>query len=236
MTIFGYIKKGYFVLIMLFIFLTPFYACQHKEISTASEYFIPPDQLKVLEIKADRGDINAASRVANYYKFVNYNLDKIIKYLKQIAVTGDTTAQYNLAFHLLLSTNAQETRNEGIIWLKKAADGGELYAQVYLAKLYEIGDVVEQNNKYAKQWYEKAAQQGDIQSMLKMSDFYLEGKGGEKDRIKAFAFLLFAELFTNNKSLQFKEIETKKKAIILSEAEKKKAIIEYGKFKKSLFR
>ena len=64
-------------------------------------------------------------------------------------------------------------------------------------------------------------------SILKLSDFYLDGSGCEKNRIKAYTFLLVAELYADKETFLFKHVENKKKVIALSDVEKEQASIEF---------
>ncbi len=215
----------------MILFILILNGCQRVVVSTPKKFYIPPDELEVLETNAEQGDIKAARKVAQYYTFTDYNIKKTNKYLKIIAKTGGPVDQYNLAFNLLLSSNNFEERNEGVDWLRISAKSGELSAQNYLAKLYETGDVVEQNYHNAKYWYEKGALKGDSFSIVKLADFHLEGKGCDKNRIKAYAFLSISQLYIIKESGYFRFVENKKKGIGLSKCEKKQAEIEFKRLK-----
>ena len=212
-------------------------ACSSKNrkameiVSPQESFYLSPDRLKELENKSEQGDIEALNRVVMYYMLADHNHDNMMKYLRILAEKGDPNGQYNLGYYML-SSDDQEKRNEGIIWIEKSADSGSIHAQKYLAGLYEKGGVVEQNYEKAKQWYEKAAYQGDVRSIIELSGFYLDGKGCEKNRIKAYALLLVAELYINRKTFMFKLVKNKKNTIALSDADSEQATIEFEQLKK----
>lgn len=197
------------ILVLLFLVCS---GCQHKVVSTFDEFYIPPDEIKLLEQKAEKGDVKSAEKLVNYYRFVDKKPEKIIKYLTIKAESGDAATQYSLACCLLKSNNQIE-HEQGIYWLKISANAGELYAQSYLAQLYEKGDIIEGNYCDAKYWYEKVAYRGGISAMLKIVDFNKNGKCVEENNIIAFAWLLIAESFAKNSNLQ-KDIKDKQNRLL----------------------
>ncbi|MFH2044118.1 MAG: tetratricopeptide repeat protein [Pseudomonadota bacterium] len=201
-------RKGILLMILLILI---FSGCHSKTVSTSNEFNLTNEEIKELKIKANQGGINAAEKLANYYIFVDYNLEEVVKYLRIVAETGDTSAQYNLAYHLLIPSNDSIMRKEGVYWLRISANSGEQYAQKYLANLYETGDIVEKNYYNAKYWYEKAAISGSSYSVEKLAEFYLEGIGCDRNKIKAYAILSFVQQSIEKTSAHYKEIENKKK-------------------------
>ncbi len=223
-----YFQK-YFCPYFFFIALL-FYGCTNNMTSISDSSFIPPNERKILEQKAQNGDNKAAEKLSYHYLHAEYDYEKAIEYMRIPALSGDSRAQHNLAVHLI---NSQELkhRQEGVYWYRASAKSGLKNSQYNLAKLYEEGELIIENYCEAMFWYKKASFSGEIYSMVKIAEFYREGKCEKKDLVKSYSWLRLAESNTQNKSSMGKSIQNKKERLInqLSEKELELANIEFDR-------
>ena len=138
------------------------------------------------------------------------DLANAIKILKPLAVRGDVQAQYYLGL-------SYEYRPEAVAWFKKASEQGHAKAQYFLYSFYRDGMGVEQNPLLANQWLNKAAvggsdsaqyslgiesgdpkwfrlaaAQGHDGAQLALASLYRDGKGVERDFVRAYMWLYLA--------------------------------------------
>ena len=177
--------------------------CSYKEVGLSDCFILSADEIKQLEPKAIDGDLDAARRLVDYYRFIDYdNRSERLKWLRLLAESGSANDKYNLAFELLLDSTSLNDKQEGIIWLKEAAEGGVSEAQKRLAKLYETGNILEKDYCKSKYWYEKEAYHGDMFTMIKLAELYSTGKCGERDNIKALTWLFVADSVAKNEVMR----------------------------------
>lgn len=184
-----------------------------KNIQTASpsnDFYLSDEEKKIITTKANRGDSEAAFRLAMYYGFYEFRNDQYLDWLNIAAKNGHTTAQYNLAYELERS-HEEEKKRQAISWYNKLAQSGDLRSQIALAEIYEAGKLVPKDLYQAKGLYEKAAFSGSDSAILKMVDIYLEGIGCDKDVITAYSWLLLAETKIHPESVTGHMIADKKK-------------------------
>ena len=83
--------------LILFLLLTPLISCkQHPErnekmtdfISTGSTYWIPDEEIQILEKNATNGDKNSAFKLYQYHMFVSLDQDLEFKWLEIAAKNG----------------------------------------------------------------------------------------------------------------------------------------------------
>jgi len=84
--------------LILFLLLTPLISCkQHPErnekmtdfISTGSTYWIPDEEIQILEKNATNGDKNSAFKLYQYHMFVSLdNKEKAIFWAKKAYING----------------------------------------------------------------------------------------------------------------------------------------------------
>jgi TPR repeat protein len=81
----------------------------------------------------NKGDVQAAIKLANYYGFVNFNLDKWVNNLTVAATNGDSTSQYNLG--VAYSTVPQiKDLAKAKYWFETAMKSGNLSAKARLER------------------------------------------------------------------------------------------------------
>jgi uncharacterized protein len=113
---------------------------------------------------------------------------------RDLAVRGNSTAQYKLAQMLLEGDAEEQNIEEALLWYKKAADGGNADAQAKLGHLYVAGDIVQRNYVTAAYWYRQAAEQGHSEAQAEYGDLYYLGYGVPQDYGEALKFFQEASL------------------------------------------
>lgn len=103
---------------------------------------------------------------------------KAISYYKKAAELGDATAMTSLASRLLNGEEALRNEAEGREWLKKAIEAKDYSAYLVLGDFEENG---KKDLKAALAAYEKGKDAEQVDCMIRAAQFYLEGKGTEKD-------------------------------------------------------
>lgn len=96
-----------------------------------------------------------------------------------------------------------ERRQQAFSRLSELAhEKGDLRAQVSMGILYEEGTFVGQDEHKALEYYLMAAQNGSTGAMNNIGNFFLHGKGVEKDYDKAFAWYQKAAELSGNAAAQ----------------------------------
>lgn len=140
---------------------------------------------------ADAGDVLSMSLIARFYegqfgfpelKDVKTALD----YYTKAAGMGNPAAMAALGSRLLSGDEKFRDEEKGRDWLKKAIDGKEFAA--YLA-LGDYEENVKKNLKAALNQYERGKDAGQVDCMLRTADFYIEGKGVDKDAERGMTIL-----------------------------------------------
>lgn len=140
---------------------------------------------------ADAGDIPSLMLMGRFYEgqfgFSERKDPKAaIAAFAKAAGLGDPGAMASLGSRLLVGDEAVRDEKKGREWLRKALDAKEYSA--YLA----LGDYEENVNKDLKAAlaeYERGKDAGQIDCMLRTAEFYLQGKGVEKDAARGLALL-----------------------------------------------
>lgn len=89
-------------------------------ISTGSIYWIPDEEIHILEKNATNGDKNSAFKLYQYHMFVSLDQDLEFKWLEIAAQNGHPIAQFNLADLFFTQGN----KEKAIFWAKKAYRNG----------------------------------------------------------------------------------------------------------------
>jgi TPR repeat protein len=104
----------------------------HPE-STASTYWLSDAEKSVLSDKANKGDKDAAFRLAQYYSFVDFYPDNELYWLERSATAGHAVAQYNLSY--LLFNREKPDPGAALYWAEMAKKNGEKKAQVLIDEI-----------------------------------------------------------------------------------------------------
>lgn len=140
---------------------------------------------------ADAGDIASILLLARFYegqfgfpelKDTKQSLDAYAK----AAGLGDAGAMAALGSRLLSGEEKSRDEKKGREWLKKAIEAKEYSA--YLA-LGDYEENVKKDLKAALSEYERGKDAGQIDCILRTAEFYIEGKGTEKDTTRGLALL-----------------------------------------------
>jgi TPR repeat protein len=140
---------------------------------------------------ADAGDIPSLLLVARFYEgqfgFPELkDMKEALANYGKAAGLGDAGAMAALGSRLLSGDEKLRDEKKGREWLKKAVAAKE-YAG-YLA-LGDYEENVKKDLKAALAEYERGKDVGQIDCILRTADFYIEGKGVEKDATRGLALL-----------------------------------------------
>ncbi|MEX1049597.1 MAG: tetratricopeptide repeat protein [Akkermansiaceae bacterium] len=140
---------------------------------------------------ADAGDIPSLLLIARFYEGqfgfpeLKNSQEALASYAKAAGL-GNTGAMAALGSRLLSGEETLRDEEKGRDWLKKAAEAKEYSA--YLA-LGDYEENVKKDLKAALTAYERGKDAGQIDCILRSADFYIEGKGVEKDAARGLALL-----------------------------------------------
>ena len=122
-------------------------------------------ELKGLEEKGNRGDVEAIACLFEYYMYEDRK--EAVLWARVGDKYADAKSRYHLGL-LLVSSNDAREREDGIIAWKKSAEQNYFLAQDELARLYENGKVIKKDLRMAEKWYGSAAMQGDPSAMREL--------------------------------------------------------------------
>jgi TPR repeat protein len=143
---------------------------------------------------ADAGDILSVLLIARFYEGqfgfpeLKDAKESLANYAKAAGL-GNAGAMAALGSRLLSGDEKTRDEKKGREWLKKAIAAKEYSA--YLA-LGDYEENVKKDLKAALAEYERGKDAGQIDCILRTADFYLEGKGVEKDEDRGKSLLLKA--------------------------------------------
>lgn len=140
---------------------------------------------------ADAGDVPSLLLIARFYEgqfgFPELKDSKeALAFYGKAAGLGDAPAMAALGSRLLSGDEKFRDEKKGREWLKKAADAKEYSA--YLA-LGDYEENVKKDLAAALSQYERGKDAGQIDCILRTADFYIEGKGVEKDPTRGRSLL-----------------------------------------------
>ena len=107
------------------------------------------------------------------------------KALRDLAASGDSAAQYELASRLFEGRGIPRDMHAASQWFERAAIQDFAPAQYRLGACYDKGNGVERDLAAAKVWYEKAATAGNIRAMHNLAVLLAEGPGVKPDYAEA---------------------------------------------------
>ncbi len=105
--------------------------------------------------------------------------------LRRAAVSGDATAQFEIASRYTTGKLVPQNFGKAIIWYQKAAARGLAPAQYRLGTFYEKGRGVAKDKTAARIWYERAAAKGNLKATHNLAVIYADGSKGKPDFAKA---------------------------------------------------
>jgi GAF domain/Sel1 repeat len=113
--------------------------------------------------------------------------------LRQASLSGDATAQYELAMRLLSGDGLPRSQSDAVTWLVKSAHQGNSSAQYQLGLAYEHGTGVQQDPVKAYACYILAGTKGNVQSNAALNALALN----LSDQETAEARMLVGQMFKN---------------------------------------
>jgi TPR repeat protein len=139
----------------------------------------------------DAGDVPSIMLLANFYEgqfgFAELkNLTEAINQYSKAAGLGNAGAMATVGSRLLSGDKSIRDEKKGREWLKKAIEAKEYAA--YLA-LGDYEENVKKDLKAALAEYERGKDAGQVDCMTRAANFYIEGKGVEKDVERGVAIL-----------------------------------------------
>ena len=113
----------------------------NANISINDSMYISKTDLEKLKIDASSGNSQAASKLANYFAFYEFNNEKFIFWLIRSAELGNTQAQYDLAYIFFehyqdsKDKNKLDEQKNGLYLLKKMGCLLLTYSLIYIERL-----------------------------------------------------------------------------------------------------
>jgi localization factor PodJL len=101
--------------------------------------------------------------------------------LQSLAVTGDTSAQYELGQRYAEGRTVTRDPKLATQWFEKAANQGFAPAQYRMGSAYEKGIGVTRDLNLSKMWYQRAADSGNTRAMHNLAVLIAEGTDGKPD-------------------------------------------------------
>jgi localization factor PodJL len=101
--------------------------------------------------------------------------------LQSMAVTGDPSAQYELATRYAEGRIITRDPKLAAQWFEKAANQGLAPAQYRMGSACEKGIGVSRDLALSKMWYQRAAEAGNIRAMHNLAVLIAEGTDGKPD-------------------------------------------------------
>jgi localization factor PodJL len=101
--------------------------------------------------------------------------------LQSLAITGDTSAQYELGSRYAEGRTIARDPKLAAQWFEKAANQGLASAQYRIGSIYEKGIGVTRDLTISKTWYQRAADAGNVRAMHNLAVLIAEGSDGKPD-------------------------------------------------------
>ena len=101
--------------------------------------------------------------------------------LQSLAITGDTSAQYELGSRYAEGRTIARDPKLAAQWFEKAANQGLASAQYRIGSIYEKGIGVTRDLNISKTWYQRAADAGNVRAMHNLAVLIAEGSDGKPD-------------------------------------------------------
>jgi localization factor PodJL len=105
--------------------------------------------------------------------------------LQSLAVTGDSSAQYELGQRYAEGRIIPRDPKLAAQWFEKAANQGLAPAQYRMGSIYEKGIGVTRDLSLSKMWYQRAADAGNTRAMHNLAVLIAEGTDGKPDYASA---------------------------------------------------
>jgi TPR repeat protein len=136
-----------------------------------AEYNLTLQQIQDFKVLAEKGDGEAAFRLARYYNFLTADVQQGLHWLIKAAKNGHGLSQFELAKCYIEDEHCRRDINKARYWLKKAATNNVHDAEVYLSFMLSKEERIKAIKK---------AEQGDGASAYLLRNYYYYIKGDNK--------------------------------------------------------
>jgi len=174
--------------------------CAHAQQSDADT-----KQFMLLLSKAEKGDAQAQSKLAEAYFFGSLGLAtnevKALKWLRKAAAQNLVIAQLNLGNCYYKGEGVPKDATEAMKWYRKAAEQNDPQAQYNLGVGYRDGQGVTKDEAEAVKWFGKAAESGEVKAWNALAWILATSENSAiRDGANAVAFAEKAVAATNRKT------------------------------------
>ena len=129
---------------------------------------------KDLELRAEKGDIDALVELGNYYNGL-LKSEEAFYYYKKAADLGYVPAIFQVGLRYIDGDGVGRSMNQGQQYLQKAADKGYANALYCLGLLYQSGEVgFWGQEKKAFKCFSEAAEKGHAKAQIELGNMYME--------------------------------------------------------------
>jgi len=144
-----------------------------------------------MELAARAGNVKAQFNMGVMYdegEVVQENDEKAVYWYKQAADLGFAPAQMSLGEMYQKGLGVKEDFGTAIKYYHSSAQQGNVKAQLTLGLLYQTETSGMYNEAASANWFRLAAKQGHNLGMTRIGAKYADGRGVEKDLMKAYAW------------------------------------------------
>ncbi|HET7921162.1 MAG TPA: tetratricopeptide repeat protein [Gammaproteobacteria bacterium] len=149
------------------------------------------ENLDAAEELAKIGDAEAQSNLGVMLAS-NGNYKEAAFWYKKAALSGISTAMYNLGVLYFNGQGVDKSYSEAHRWFAHAAERGNPYAQLQLGLMSLTGQGLPKDKEQEFYWYRKAAMQGLPAAAYNLAVMYHNGDGTKQDEVRAYAWMLLA--------------------------------------------
>lgn len=148
----------------------------------------------LIEKAADNGEVRAQYAMGHNYENgkggKQRNYEKALAYFEASAEGGYVHALFDVGRFYGEGKAVARCPRTAMKWHSEAVANGVPQSMYALGSFYEHGDIdgIEVDLEKAAVMYKAAADRGDPRACLKMGEFYLHGKGVDKDYVASFEF------------------------------------------------
>jgi hypothetical protein len=182
------------------------------EISDRCGPHLSSDEVKELTPLAERGDVDACSRLRFHYSDAGQD-ERGLYWLRKGAAYGDPNAQVFL-FELLTGYRKPQYYKDALAWLEKAAINNYPPAQLRMGELYKDGGIVDPDLNKAAYWFQKGANNGYRHSMLYLSELMTERAKIRRELIEAYKWTMIALSGVESQTPFGREVSQQQETII----------------------
>ncbi len=150
------------------------------------------DIIKLLQKRANQGDVRAVCRLAFYHvtgHYVEKDKKRAFELYEKAAEKGYSPAMANLGYMYQNGIGVEKNNEKAVEWYEKGAKKGEAHCLNSLGYMCQFGLGIEKDEKRAFKLYEKAAEKGEANGIYNLACMYNKGIGVEQDEKKAIELL-----------------------------------------------